>query len=455
MSANNTHFSSKVGLIAATVGSAVGLGNIWRFPAEAQQGGGAAFLILYILCVLILGVPVMLAEFSLGRAGGTDSIGAFVKVAPKHKKWKAVGALSVTTSYLIAIFYMVVTGWTLKYSVSSVTGDLYRPEIGHTIGSEFFRVKMEQYLTQGFSSMFYTMLVVVFNLVILLGGVKKGIERLSNVLMPMLFLLLIIFCCVSLSLPDSGEGLRFFFYPDFSKVTPTVLLAALGQTFFSLSLGMGILVTYASYYPPQTRLVRTSLTVSLLDVLVAVLMGIIVFPAITSFNLSDHSIAGTALVFVTLPEVFVRLPLTELWSSLFFILLAIAALTSTVSILEVTVKCLQDRMKMSRRAAVLWVNVPLFLLSGICALSMGELSHLTLFGMNMFDLLDFVTAELLLPIAAIGVYIFVGWIAPRSLLERQLTNDGTLRSRIIGVCLFIIRYIAPVLILLVLISPLL
>ena len=185
------------------------------------------------------------------------------------------------------------------------------------------------------------------------------------------------------------------------------------------------------------------------------MMGVIIFPAITSFGLADHEVAGTTLVFVTLPEVFMRLPLTGLWSSLFFLLLACAALTSTVSILEVAVRCLQDRCGLSRRAAVLWVTVPLFFLSGICALSMGELSSLTTFGMNMFDFLDFVTAELLLPVAAIGVCIFVGWVAPRSLLENQLTNNGTLRSRVIGICLFIIRYVAPVLIFLVLISPLL
>lgn len=455
MSANTTQFSSKLGLIAATVGSAVGLGNIWRFPAEAQAGGGAAFLIIYILCVLVLGIPCMLAEFSLGRAGKTDSIGAFAAVAPAHKRWRIVGGLSAVTAYLIAIFYMVVTGWTLKYAVASISGSLYTPEAGIPVGTELFRMKMEEYISTGFSPMGYSMAVVLINMLILMGGVKKGIERLSNILMPMLFLLLLTFCCVSLSLPDAIKGMAYFFNPDFSKVNAIVIISALGQAFFSLSLGMGILITYASYYPPQTRLVRTASTVAILDMLVAVMMGIIIFPAITSFGLADHSITGTALVFVTLPEVFMRLPLTGLWSSLFFILLAIAALTSTVSILEVTVKCLEDRFNLSRRKACLWVNVPLFVLSGICALSMGELSEITLFGMNMFEFLDSLTAEILLPVAAIGVCVFVGWIAPKSLLADQLTNYGTLRSRVIGICLFIIRYVAPFLIGIVLISPLL
>ena len=446
MSTNNTtQFSSKVGLIAATVGSAVGLGNIWRFPAEAQAGGGAAFLIIYILCVAILGVPCMLAEFSLGRAGGTDAIGAFGKVSPSRgRRWRIVGALSVLTSFLIAIFYMVVTGWTFEYLFESITGNLYRPEAGIEGGTELFGTKMQEYISGGMYPLVFTLLVVLLNFAILLGGVAKGIERLSNIMMPLLFLILLAFCIVSMTLPKASEGLAYFFRPDFSKVTPGVILSALGQAFFSLSLGMGILITYASYYPPQTRLARTAGTVSILSILVAVMMGMIIFPAVMSFGLADHGVAGTTLVFSTLPEVFARLPLTGLWSTLFFLLLATAALTSTVSIVEVVIRCLQDRMNMSRRAACCWVMIPLVFLSGICSLSMG-----------MFDFLDFLTAEILLPVAAIGVCIFVGWIAPRSLLENQLTNNGSIRSRIIGLCLFIIRYVAPGLIFMVLISPLL
>lgn len=455
MSKNNTHFSSKLGLIAATVGSAVGLGNVWRFPAEAQSGGGAAFLLVYILCVILLGIPCMLAEFALGRAGSTDAIGAFGRVVPTRKRWATVGALSVLTSFLIAIFYLVVTGWTLSYSVASMTGNLYRPESGIEAGNALFRLKMEQYIADGYGAMFFTMAVVVLNWLILRGGVKKGIERLSNILMPLLFLLLLAFCCVSLSLPGASEGISYFFKPDFTKITPTVVLSALGQAFFSLSLGMGILVTYAAYYPPQTHLVSTATTVSSLATLVAIMMGVIIFPAVTTFGLTEHGVAGTTLVFLTLPEVFMRLPLTGLWSSLFFLLLTIAALTSTVSILEVTVRCLQDRFGFSRRGACMAVNAPLLVLSGICSLSFGELANFTIFGMNMFNFLDFLTAELLLPLCGIGVCVFVGWIAPKSLLSNQLTNCGSIRSRVTGACLFIIRYIAPALILLVLISPLL
>ncbi|MDE6536098.1 MAG: sodium-dependent transporter [Muribaculaceae bacterium] len=443
MSANNTQFFSKIGLIAATVGSAVGLGNIWRFPAEAQAGGGAAFLILYILCVVALGIPVMLAEFSLGRAGRTDAIGSFSAVSPKHRGWRYVGGLSVVTAFLISIFYMVVAGWTLEYLFESLTGGLYSG-VSSASTSEAFASKMDTYISGGWRPMVFTVFMVLINLAILLGGVTKGIERLSNILMPLLFVILLAFCIVSLTLPKAGEGLVYFFHPDFSKVTPSVILSALGQAFFSLSLGMGILITYSSYYPPETRLVRTAGTVSFLSILVAVMMGIIIFPAVMSFGLADHGVAGTTLVFSTLPEVFVRLPLTGLWSSLFFLLLAIAALTSTVSIVEVVIRCVQDRLGMSRKAACYWVMIPVLVLSGICSVSMG-----------MFNFLDFLTAEILLPVAAMGVCVFVGWIAPKSLLSNQLTNDGSIRSRVIGLCLFIIRYVAPGLIFLVLITPLL
>ncbi len=447
-------FSSKLGLIAATVGSAVGLGNVWRFPAEVQGGGGAAFLIIYILCVLILGIPVMLAEFSLGRAGGTDAIGNFAAVAPKHRRWRAFGALSVLTAFLIAIFYMVVAGWTLEYLWESITGGLYTPQDGMQPGAELFLVKKSFYITDPWRPLIATIVVCAINLVVMLGGVQKGIERLSNFLMPMLFVLLLIFGIFSLTLPGAGEGIEFFFSPDFSKVTPGVVLKALGQAFFSLSLGMGILMTYAAYYPADTRLARTASTVSLLDLVVAVMMGVIIFPALTSFGLQSHGVMGTALVFVTLPEVFMQLPFTALWSSLFFLLLVIAAITSTVSIVEVCVRCLEDRLDFSRRKAVFSLMGIVTVLSIVCSLSMGPLNHLTIAGLNFFDLLDTVTANYMLPIAAIGMCVFVGWVAPRNLLENQLTNNGSFRTHISTLLLYIIRYVAPLLIAAVLVSNL-
>ncbi len=447
-----SQFATKIGLVAATVGSAIGLGNVWRFPAETQANGGAAFLLVYIICVLCLGIPVMLAEFSLGRGGRSDAVGVFKSLSP-GKGWWLVGAVAVLASYLILCYYMVVAGWTLEYLFESVTGSLYE---GASTSSgdglrNVFAAKMDEYVGNDIRPLVFTFIMVGINIAVLLGGVQKGIEKLSNVLMPLLFIILVGLCCVTLSLPDAGSGVRFFLEPDFSKITPRVLVDGLGQAFFSLSLGMGILITYASYYPSSTRLGRTSVIVALLSLLVAVLMGLIIFPAVKSFGLDRESLEGATLVFVTLPEVFVNLPWPRLWSSLFFVLLLVAALTSTVSIAEVSVAMLQDRLGLSRRRATLTVMLPLLLFSAACSLSFGSLSGFRIFGLTVFGLLDTFTTDILLPLGSIAVCIYMGWFAPRGLLADELSNKGSLRSRWTAPVLFVIRYIAPLLIAMILV----
>ena len=443
---NKVQFATKIGLIAATVGSAVGLGNVWRFPVLAQSNGGAAFLLIYIACVFILGIPVMMAEFSLGRGGQSDAVGSFMNVTP-GKKWWMTGAIAIIASYLILCYYMVVAGWTMEYLWNSITGDLYSAanSSGVTDGSQF-TTKMKEYIVDDINPLIFTYIMIVANFVVLMCGVKKGIERLSNILMPMLFVLLIIFGCVSLSLPKAEEGLKFFLSPDFSKINGTVIINAMGQAFFSLSLGMGILITYASYYPKTTILSRTAVTVSLLDMTVAIMMGIIIFPAVTSFGLTGESLAGPSLVFSTLPEVFAQMPLTQLWSILFFLFLMVAALTSTISIAEVSIAFMQDRFKMSRIKACLIVIAPLFLFSSLCSLSQGSLGNMTIAGYTLFDLFDTVATNILLPTASILLCIYMGWVAPKSFFKGQLTNQGTVTSRVFHIVLFIVRFVAPILI---------
>ncbi len=443
-------FATKIGLVAATVGSAVGLGNVWRFPAETQSNGGAAFLLLYVGCVLLLGIPVMLAEFSLGRAGRSDAIGVFRRLSP-GKAWWIVGALAILTSYLILSYYMVVAGWTLEYLFETLSGGLYSDARGAGSGA-VFAWKMADFISSDTEPLVFTVLVIALNAAILIAGVQKGIERLSNVLMPLLFLILLALCAVTLRLPGAADGLEFFLAPDFSKITPAVFINALGQAFFSLSLGMGILVTYAAYYPSHTKLGRTAGIVSLMSLLVAVLMGLVIFPAVKTFGLDRESLEGTTLVFVTLPEVFSRLPLSELWSALFFVLLFVAAVTSTVSIAEVSVSCLQDRFGMSRRKAVLVSLTPLLLFSALNSLSFGSLSEFRIMGMTIFEFLDNFTTNVLLPVVAMGVCVYMGWFSPRGLLSRELGNYGSHRSRVTGAVLFIIRYVAPLLIALIMIS---
>ena len=443
---NKVQFATKIGLIAATVGSAVGLGNVWRFPVLAQSNGGAAFLLIYIACVFILGIPVMMAEFSLGRGGQSDAVGSFMNVTP-GKKWWMAGAIAIIASYLILCYYMVVAGWTMEYLWNSITGDLY--SVANSAGvsdSPQFTTKMKEYIVDDINPLIFTYIMIAANFVVLMCGVKKGIERLSNILMPMLFVLLIIFGCVSLSLPKAEEGLKFFLSPDFSKINGTVIINAMGQAFFSLSLGMGILITYASYYPKTTILSRTAVTVSLLDMTVAIMMGIIIFPAVTSFGLTGESLEGPSLVFSTLPEVFAQMPLTQLWSILFFLFLMVAALTSTISIAEVSIAFMQDRFKMSRVKACLIVIAPLFLFSSLCSLSQGSLGNMTIAGYTLFDLFDTVATNILLPTASILLCIYMGWVAPKSFFKGQLTNQGTVTSRVFHIVLFIVRFVAPILI---------
>lgn len=446
--AGKTQFGSKVGLIAATVGSDVGLGNVWRFPAETQANGGAAFLIIYIICVILLGIPVMLAEFSLGRGTGRDSVSSFKKLAPR-KKWWIGGAIAILASYLILSFYIVVAGWTLEYFWQSLTGELYAG-IG-TEGMDMnFRHQLERYIGGAWEPLIATYVIIAINIFVLLNGVQKGIEKMSNIMMPILFLLLVFFCIASLTLPKASEGLKYFFSPDFSKITASMVVNALGQAFFSLSLGMGILITYAAYYPKKTNLVNTAATVSALDLTVALLMGMIIFPAVMSFGLDGESLEGATLVFVTLPEVFASMPFTRFWSMLFFLLLLVAAVTSTIALAEVSIAFVSEKFHKGRKSACFIVMLPLIALSSICSLSQGPLSHIKILSMNIFDFLDTIATNLMLPTAAIITCVFLGWIVPKNFLRNELTNKGRVNGHIALGVVWMVRYASPLLIAIVL-----
>ncbi|MDE6271574.1 MAG: sodium-dependent transporter [Muribaculaceae bacterium] len=441
---NSGQFKTKIGLVAATLGSAVGLGSIWRFPAEAQQNGGGAFLVVFLVCVLILGIPVMVAEMSLGRSGGWRG------------KWRHAGLLGVVSSYMILCFYMVVAGWTFEYLWDSITGALYSGVTHNMEGMEAaFHHRMEDYIASDWDPLISTWIVIAMNVGILMLGVQKGIERASNIMMPLLFVLLLVFAGYALTLPGAYKGIEFFFHPDFSKITWGMIGNALGQTFFSLSLGTGILITYASYYPSDTRLGQTSSTVSMLTTLVAVMMGVIIFPAVFTFGLDINSLRGTTLVFVTLPEVFAQMPGSQWISILFFTLLLVAALTSTISIAEVSVAYIQKRFRRSRFQATILALTPLCVLSSLCSLSFGRLSDFKIFGLTIFNFLDTLTTNYMLPLTALVGVIYIGWIAPKKTLSNQITNDGTIARYSKGLLTFIIRYPAPILILIILISGIL
>ncbi len=426
-------FASKFAAVATTVGSAVGLGNIWRFPYEAGMHGGGAFLICYMAFVFLIGVPVLCAEFIMGRGTRSNVFGAFRKLRPRHP-WYLAGYIGIVASLLILSFYSVVAGWTIEYCLSSVFGylDFSDTEVGH---NQFMT------LTTGWRPVLWTVIFLLVNLTIVAGGVKKGIERACNILMPMLFVLLIAFCINSFTMPGFRDGVSFLFHPDFSQITPSVLLGALGQAFFSLSLGLGCMMTYASYFSNRTRLARTAVTTAVLDSAVAILAGVIIFPAVFSFGISPE--AGPTLVFEVLPYIFSQLPGGAAWSTLFFLLLFLASLTSTVSMSEISITYFCEEKKMGRGKAVCVSTAIAFVGAMLCALSFGPLGDFTIAGMTFFSMFDYFSSNVCLPLGGMIISVFVGWFIERRMIKQQLTDHGKYRFRMIGVLIFCLRYLCP------------
>lgn len=428
-------FGSKLGVILATVGCAVGLGNIWRFPYMVGANGGAAFLLVYIICILLLGLPVMITEFFIGRRSRRNAAGAFKVMAP-GTKWSFIGYNGVTAAFLILGFYSVVAGWTLEYILQAVSGSLN----GKTAAD--FTAEFEAFSSGIVRPILWTAVFIALTHLIIVSGVKEGIERASKVMMPLLFLILIALCIRSVTLEGAEEGLVFLFHPDFEKITSSVVLSAMGQAFFSLSIGMGCLITYSSYFSKTTHLQTTALQVTILDTLVAILAGVMIFPAVFSFGIAPT--AGPELVFITLPNVFEQLPLGGLWSFVFFVLLGLAALTSTISLHEVVTAYVHEEYHISRQKAAWFVSAGILILGVLSSLSMGILKPYTIFGLNFFDFLDYVTAKIMLPVGGMLICIFVGMRIDKKILKEELTNQGTIPFYFFNTYAFFMKYIAPI-----------
>lgn len=434
----------RLSAVLVAAGSSVGLGNIWRFPYVAGDNGGGAFLVVYILCVVVLGLPLMLAEFSVGRAAQRNAVGAYRTF---DRRWSIVGYNGVLTAFLILGFYFVVAGWTAEYMVHSLTGDLAR-----CASAEEYRAAFDGFVSHPWRPLAYTALFVAATHFIIAKGVQKGIERSARLLMPLLFVALAALALHSLLLPGSGEGVRFFFRPDFSKITPATVLVALGQAFFSLSIGVGTMVTYASYFRREDNLRHTALHVTILDTLVALLAGAMIFPAV--FSAGIEPAAGPSLVFITLPSIFNGMPLGMVWSTIFFLLLVVAALTSTISLHEVVTAYLHEEWRLDRRAAARATTAGTMVLAAAASLSLGPLKEWAVAGMSLFDSLDFVTANILMPVGGVLTCLFVGWRLDKRILKGQLTNDGRLPGRIYPLLRFMLRFVCPALVLLVFLDSL-
>ena len=422
-------FGGKLSVILVAAGSAIGLGSIWRFPYMAGENGGAAFLLVYLLCVFVVGIPVMLGEFAVGRKTQMNAVGGFRALS---RPWRWLGYTGVLCAMLISGYYYIVAGWSLEYLFSSF-GPLYRSGESFSAQWEAFQLSPRQAI--------YTVAFVLLTHIIIARGVEKGIERFSKVLMPLLLLIIFVLIGFSISMPNASTGISFLLKPDFSKVTKDVILSAMGQAFFTLSVGIGTLATYASYFNKETKLVKTALGVCAIDTMVAVSAGFIIFPALFSVGVDADS--GPGLVFITLPyvfnEAFGNMPVLEyIFSALFYVLLVLAALTSTISMHEIGTAYIHETFKLTRPKAAMVVTAICLTFGIICSLSFGLWKEVTVMGMTFFDLFDFITAKFLMPLGGLLICTFVGWDMNKKLVASELN------SRFTPLLMILFSWVAPI-----------
>ncbi len=419
-------FGGKLSVILVAAGSAIGLGALWRFPYIAGKHGGAAFLLVFLLSVLVVGIPAMLAEFAIGRKTRQNAVGAFRTIS---RRWSWLGYCGVLCALFISGYYYLIAGWSLEYLVNSATGQLYSSSLSFTEQFNEFQ--------GSYRPLIYGIIFILMTYFIVSRGVEKGIEKASNVMMPMLFVILIVMAVRVAFMPGAAEGYRFFLSCDFAEAfKPETIMMAIGQAFFSLSVGMGCMVTYASYFKKNNNLVSTSLNVSLLTLLVSILAGLVIFPAVFSAGIAPSE--GASLAFVTLPEIFNGMPFASLWSTIFFILVMLASLTSTISFNEVLTAYFAEEFKLSRRAAAITTM-------GL-SVALSVLTFSKLFGVDYLDVFDKLTANVMMPLGAMFTCVLVGWFLERGFMKSELTNNKTVNRYVAPVVIFMLRYITPLLI---------
>lgn len=442
MENNRENFGSKLGAILAAAGSAVGLGNVWRFPIETGQNGGAAFIIIYIVCILMLGLPIMISEFLIGRHTHSNTAGAY-RILSNGGRWKWVGRLGVFCGWFILCYYSVVGAWTMHYTYLSLTNAF--SDIPATQYGEIFSA----FTSDPWIPTLWLAAFILIAHYVITRGVQSGIEKFSKLMMPTLFIITIVLVVCSVMLPGASQGIEFLLRPDWSKVNSTVILGAMGQAFFSLSLGMGCLCTYASYFEPSTPLAKTAVHVSVIDTLIAIMAGFIIFPSVFNIGMDPNEVgAGASLTFISLPNVFNQsfgngTFLAIIFSTLFYFLLFVAALTSAISLHEVATAYITEEFKLSRRRGATLITVSLLVLGTVCSLSFGPLADVQIFGRNIFSLFDDFSGMVLLPLGGMLISIFAGWILDRQLYRDEISNRGDIPTPYFKVLIFSLRYIAP------------
>jgi len=441
-------FGSKLGIVLATAGSAVGLGNVWRFPYMTGENGGAVFIAIYIGCVLLLGIPCMVSEFIIGRHSQSNTARAYRKMGGTG--WGLVGYMSVLTGFLITGYYAVVSGWCLQYVWASMCGELSGDSAAI---ADYFQT----FSTHPWRPLLWLAAIMLLTFVVVAGGVRRGIERASKLLMPILFLLLLIIVVASCLLPGAGAGVEFLLKPDFGHLSRGVFLSALGQSFYSLSLAMGCVCTYASYFSRDTDLGKSAIQIGIIDSLVAIMAGLMIFPAAFSVGVNPDS--GPSLIFITLPNVFQQafhaMPAVGyVVAIMFYGLLSLAALTSLISLVEVSTAFCHEELHITRSRATLLVISAASLIGVFCSLSLGGVDGLSIWGKSLFDAFDFVTGQVFLPIAGFLTCIFIGWSVPSNIVRDEFTNGGKLRGTYFATYLFLVRYVCPICILLIFLNQL-
>ncbi|MBP9583654.1 MAG: sodium-dependent transporter [Bacteroidales bacterium] len=442
---NRDGFGSRFGVLVAVAGSAVGLGNLWRFPYMVGNNGGAAFIIIYLLFVILLCLPIMFSEFIIGRRTQSNVFGAINKLAPKSP-FLSIGVISVVASICIMAFYSVVGGWTIEYIFKSFSPDFL------TANSASLESQFKEASTSSLVPIATHLAFLGLSALIVVAGIKNGIEKYSKILMPVLFFLVMLLAIRSMTLDGSSAGIKFLFYPDFSKITGATLIAALGQAFFSLSLGMGCIITYGSYVKKNENLFKVSLMTVAADTGFAILAGLAVMPAVFAFGISPGQ--GPSLVFITLPQIFAQLPFGNVIAIAFFFILFIAAITSAISLLEVIVAYFTEELKLTRKAAVLIAFTIIGIFGTLSSLSNGVLADVKIFGKTFFDLFDYTSSNVLLPVGGLLVVMFVGWRMKKADVLDELTNGGSIAIKgfVLKWIIFTIKFLAPIAIALVLLS---
>jgi NSS family neurotransmitter:Na+ symporter len=445
---NRDGFTTTFGVLVATLGSAIGLGNIWKFPSLTGTNGGASFLLVYLAATLLVGLPVMIAETMLGRAARANAVTSFEILAPRGQgQWKAIGWMGFAAALLIMAFYSEVAGWVYAYIFKAASGEV------STVDPKVAGAAFGKLVSSPLTVLAWQWVVLALTGGIIMFGVSKGIEAVTRRLVPLLFILLLVLCGRSLMLDGAGRGLAFLFQPDFSKITPAVALTALGLAFFKLSLGMGTMLTYGSYFRDEQNIPWTAARVMLADLSVSLLAGIAIFPAVFTFGFAPA--AGPSLVFMTIPAVFSSMPGGVVFMTIFFFITAIASVGAILSLLEVPAAILSERFGLGRKPAALATVAAIALLGVPASLSQSVMENVKLFGLTPFDLFDYLSSNILLPLGGIFICLFAGWVYGFDKMEQNLSNHGALNNRgLIKAAFFLIRFVAPLAIAIVLLNSL-